>query len=124
MLYESLQEIGGAGEVARGSGAARVVAVLPEGVAWLECAAASLRAALRDAGLQGWRIFHCAATEIFDLDKHLRALDPRARWRPLAPAVAGGVAVGLVSCGRARATPQPPGWVHFASAEVAVARWY
>src|SRR5688572_8095033 len=126
MLYESLQEIGGAGadEALASPRAAAVTAPLPAGVVWCERVAAGLRAALREAGLTRWRIFHCDDLDLDDLDEYLPKLDPRARWQPLAPAVLGGEAVDLVKREHARLSLRPAGWVRVARYDVAVARWY
>src|SRR5687768_14475430 len=125
MLYESLQEIANASD--RGAAPPRpapVSGALPAGVVWLERAAATLRAALREAGFEAWRIFHCDDLDLDDFDDHLPALDRRAHWQPLPAATVGGDVVDLVKRDRTRLALQPAGWVRIARFDVAVARWY
>jgi hypothetical protein len=127
MLHESLQEVSASSVTllpAATRGAAGMMAPLPAGVVWAERASAALREAMRDAGLEGWRIFHCNELDLDDLDELLPRLDRRARWRPLAPAVTGGEPIDLVKREHARLNVQPAGWVHLARYDVAVGRWH
>ena len=126
MLYETLQEYM-VQDDAGGNAPPRpapVSGVLPMGVAFCERAAAIFRAALREQGLDDWRIFHGGDLDLDDIDDHLAALGKDARWHPLAPATSGGEAVSVLKREHGAPALQDMGWVRFDRYRVALARWH
>jgi hypothetical protein len=105
--------------------APRLIAPLPEGVAFTERAAAALRAYLADAGLADYGVFynHLVDVDMDDLDRHLEKLgEADAAWEPLPGFTAGGVAEVRFEADVPRA--HDPGVIHLRQHEVVLARWF
>ena len=101
-------------------------APLPNGFAFTERAAASLREYLARAGLDGYRVFYnfYADVDMEEVDEHLDALgEAGATWDPL-PGLYGercGVTDLRIDCDATRA--REPGCIHLRKHEVVLARW-
>ena len=98
-------------------------APLPEALALTEHCAAMLRAYLASAKLDHWRIFQCGDHELWDIDRHLHAIEEDATWEPLPPLLRDGEPAEVLTLGQ-DVHIWSGGTLHLRHHHVVIARWY
>ncbi len=97
---------------------------LPAGLVLCERAAGALRSYLQERGLSGWRIFHCAPGELYDIDDHIGPLGEDTGWEAPPNSVNGGEALSALTVDDDDVRTWPCGFLNLRRSQVVLARWY
>lgn len=119
MLYEASESLT---DLAVEPTRAPVVA-LPPIVVLTGRAVAAMRAYLDDRGLSDYQVFHCSYHDLNDIDHHIGALEPAARWEPHA-FLPDCEPLTLLTRDERSAKLWPSGFLQLDRFHVVLARWY